>query len=80
MRGKKTGGRTAGTPNRLTKELRTVLRDLIAAEMDALPQTLEGLTPKERLDIVIKLMPFCLPKVQAVNSDYDSHSFLSDWS
>jgi hypothetical protein len=79
MVGKKTGGRIAGTPNRLTKELRTVLRDLIAAELDALPQTLEGLPPKERLDVVIKLMSFCLPKVQAVTSEYDSPP-LFEWS
>jgi len=24
-------------------------------------------------------MPFCLPKVQAVKSDYDSPSLLLDW-
>ncbi len=79
MQGKKTGGRVAGTPNRLTKELRTVLRDMIAAEMDALPKTLEGLTAKERLDVVIKLLPFCLPKVQAVNGNYDSALSVLDW-
>jgi hypothetical protein len=79
MVGKKTGGRAAGTPNRLTKELRTVLRDMIAAELDALPKTLEGLPPKERLDLVIKLLPFCLPKVQAVNGNYDSSLSALDW-
>lgn len=77
MQGKKTGGRTAGTPNRLTRELRTSLRDMIAGELDALPQTLEGLPPKERLDVVIKLMPFCLPKVQAIDKNYDMP--LGDW-
>ncbi len=40
MQGKKTGGREKGTPNRLTKELRTVLRDMIVAELDVLPKTL----------------------------------------
>ncbi len=79
MVGKKTGGRVAGTPNRLTKELRTILRDMIADELDALPATLEGLPPKERLDVVIKLLPFCLPKVQAVNGNYDSSLSALDW-
>jgi hypothetical protein len=79
MQGKKTGGRVAGTPNRLTKELRTILRDMIANELDALPQTLEGLPPKERLDLVIKLLPFCLPKVQAVNGNYDSSLSALEW-
>ncbi len=80
MVGKKTGGRVAGTPNRLTKELRTVLRDMIAAELDALPKTLEGLPPKERLDVVIKLLPFCLPKVQAIGARYDADMLELDWS
>jgi hypothetical protein len=79
MVGKKTGGRVAGTPNRLTKELRTILRDMIADELDALPATLEGLPPKERLDVVIKLLSFCLPKVQAVNGNYDSPLSALDW-
>jgi hypothetical protein len=79
MKGQKTGGRVAGTPNKLTSELRTVLRDMIAAEMDALPKTLEGLTAKERLDVLIKLMPFCLPKVQAVRNNYDAPSLMLDW-
>jgi hypothetical protein len=79
MVGKKTGGRVAGTPNRLTKELRTVLRDMIAAELDALPKTLEGLTAKERLDVLIKLMPFCLPKVQAIGARYDADMLELDW-
>ncbi len=79
MVGKKTGGRVAGTPNRLTTELRTALRDTIAAELDALPKTLEGLPPKERLELVIKLLPFCMPKVQAVGNSYDSPSLMLDW-
>jgi hypothetical protein len=77
MRGQKTGGRVAGTPNRLTKELRTVLRDMIAAELDALPKTLEGLTAKERLDVLIKLMPFCLPKVDSIKGNYDSENLFT---
>jgi hypothetical protein len=77
MQGKKTGGRSAGTPNKLTRELRTALRDMIASELDVLPATLDGLTPKERLDVLIKLMPFCLPKVQSVGGNYDTP--LGDW-
>jgi hypothetical protein len=79
MQGQKTGGRVAGTPNRLTKELRTVLRDMIAAEMDALPKTLEGLTAKERLDVVIKLLPFCMPKVESISGKYDAPALSLAW-
>ena len=79
MQGKKTGGRAIGTPNKITKELRNSLRDIIAGELEALPQTLEALTPKERLELVIKLLPFCLPKVQSVSGTYDEPGLLMDW-
>ncbi len=71
MEGKKTGGRVAGIPNKITSELRTALRDIISAELDALPKTLESFEPKERLELVIKLLPFCLAKVKPTHSNYD---------
>jgi hypothetical protein len=76
--GKKTGGRVAGTPNRITKELRETLKAVIARELDRVAETLEILPAKERLEIVIRLMPYCLPRVQPVDSKYDYGSFV-DW-
>jgi hypothetical protein len=75
MIGKKTGGRTSGTPNKVTSELRKTLKGIIAAELDALPQTLVDLPARERLDLVIKLLPFCLPKVNTISGTYDR-----DWT
>jgi hypothetical protein len=75
MVGKKTGGRIAGTPNKVTSELRKTLKSIIAAELDALPQTLTDLPARERLDLVIKLLPFCLPKVNTISGTYDR-----DWA
>lgn len=39
---------------------------------DALPQTLEQLPPKERIDLVIRLLPFCMPKVESIGGTYDT--------
>jgi hypothetical protein len=72
MQGKKTGGRVAGTPNKITIELRKTLKGIIAKELDSLPQTLEQLPPKERIDLVIKLLPFCMPKVDPIGGSYDT--------
>jgi hypothetical protein len=72
MNGKKTGGRAAGTPNKVSGELRKTLKQIIAAELDALPQTLGELPARERLELLIKLMPFCLPKVNTIGGSYDS--------
>jgi hypothetical protein len=38
-------------------------------EIEKLPETLEALIPKERLNVVCKLMPYVFPKVEAVNSN-----------
>jgi hypothetical protein len=79
MVGKKTGGRVAGTPNRVTSELRKTLKSIIAAELDALPQMFEQLPAKERLELLIKILPYCLPKVDSINGNYDSENPFMDW-
>jgi hypothetical protein len=72
MQGKKTGGRVAGMPNKITIELRKTLKGIIAAELDALPATFEQLQPKERLELMIKLLPFAMPKVDSIGGSYDA--------
>jgi len=42
-----------GTPNRLTKELRTILKDVLYNELEKIEELLESLDPKERLEFVI---------------------------
>jgi hypothetical protein len=61
--GIKTGGRTAGTENKTTKEIRAVLKEVINNELLNIESLLCELQPKERLDLVIKLMPFVMPKL-----------------
>lgn len=65
--GKKTGGREQGTPNRLTKELRSALKNILHQEIELLPEHLQNLEPKYRLEILIKLLPFVVPKVDSVD-------------
>ena len=64
---KKQGGRTKGVPNRLTKEMRSVLKDIVYNELDNIQETLESLTAKERLDTILKLIPYVVPKVKKVS-------------
>jgi hypothetical protein len=70
-KGVKTGGREKGTPNKLTKELRRVLKDLLHQELEKLPDHLDSLESKERLDILVKLMPYAMPKVEAIHYNRD---------
>lgn len=65
--GIKYGGRQKGTPNKLTKELRSVLKDILYQELEQIQEHLETLSPKDRVDLVIKLIPYILPKVTAIS-------------
>lgn len=69
--GKKFGGRKKGTPNKLTKELRASLKDLIHEELSDLQIHLDQMEPKERLDVLVKLLPYVLPKVNSVSHTND---------
>lgn len=62
--GIKTGGRTAGTLNKTTKEIRAILKDVINDELLNIETLLTELQPKERIELIIKLIPYVLPKVQ----------------
>ena len=69
--GIKHGGRQKGTPNRMTKELRTILKDILYNELEKIGELLESLEPKERLELVIKMLPFILPKVDKIGHTYN---------
>jgi hypothetical protein len=66
MKGQKTGGRELGTENKVSKELRSVLKDFLLKELEDIPGHLAKLDAKDRLEVVIKLLPFALPKVNSV--------------
>jgi len=65
--GIKYGGREKGTPNRMTKELRSVLKDVLYQELEQIQEHLETLNSKERVELLIKLMPYILPKVTSIS-------------
>jgi hypothetical protein len=51
----------------ITNDLRETLKVVMQREIQKLPETLETLEPKERLNILCKLMPFIFPKVEAIH-------------
>lgn len=78
--GKKYGGRQKGTPNRLTKELRTTLKNIMYLELAELQDSLNKLSPKERLEVLIKIMPYVLPKVEVAPHSLDEpQEWLMEW-
>lgn len=65
--GKKFGGRKKGTPNIMTSELRTILKNIILRRFEKVEELLDALEPKEQLEVIIKLMPYVFPKVSAIS-------------
>ena len=65
--GKKYGGRQKGTPNRMTKELRVLLKDIMYQELEKIQERFSLLEPKQRIELIIKLMPYILPKVNSIS-------------
>ena len=63
----KHGGRKKGTPNRLTKEVRAVLKEVVFDEMSQIHLHFEKLDPKERIELLIKLIPYVCPKIQTAS-------------
>lgn len=58
-------GRTAGTPNKTTKEIREHFQKLIEANLEQLEDDLKQLEPKDRLNIILDLARFVIPTLKA---------------
>ncbi len=68
-KGIKTGGRTKGTVNKTSAETKEVLKNIVSAEIDNINDLLNKLEPKERLEVIIKLLPYILPKQNEIAID-----------
>lgn len=77
--GKKYGGRKKGTPNKLTKELRVALKNILHNEIELLPNHFNKLEPKDRLELLIKLLPYAVPKVRPESYRIGEGGILDDW-
>jgi hypothetical protein len=64
----KSGGRKAGTPNKLNFELRSLISAALATEFERLPEILAALEPVDRIDAMLKLSKFCLPVIKPITS------------
>ena len=61
------GGRPKGAQNKTSKQVKEILSDILSDEIEAMPERLNQLSDKDRLDIVIKLLPYLLPKQKEID-------------
>ena len=58
-------GRPKGSTNVMTREMRSALKSIFSDEIGKLPALLESLPAEKKVDVLLKLLPFVLPKVEA---------------
>ena len=68
------GGRTKGTPNKVTSSLREWITAVIQKNRKCIERDLKQIDPKDRLIMLEKLMQYVLPKQQAVKADVSLES------
>jgi hypothetical protein len=61
--GFKSGGRTIGSKNLVANPIREVLKEALNSELVNLQSYLNELETKDKLDTIIKLLPFCVSKL-----------------
>ena len=67
----KTGGRKAGTPNKVTSEVREQFQHLLENNIDKMQNDIEQLEPKDRLKVMIELSKFVIPTLKATEFKQD---------
>jgi hypothetical protein len=59
----KSGGRQKGTPNKVTKDVRDFVRELISNNLELIEKDFKKISPKERLQLTVGLLQYVIPKM-----------------
>jgi hypothetical protein len=71
-RGIKTGGRQKGTSNKLTATIKEKIAQAVENEIEKLPLFLRYMDAKDSIDIMIKLLPYIVPKIAPVDASNET--------
>ena len=63
----KTGGRKAGTPNKITKEKREMIARFIDEEWEDFKTAFKKLTPGQKCNVMVNMLPFAFPKLAHID-------------
>jgi hypothetical protein len=62
------------------KAMRERLKAMVQNEIEKLPERLEALEPKDRVQVLFKLMPYVFPKVETVHFKEGESIDSDDWT
>jgi len=64
----KTGGRTAGTPNQVSTDLRATIKDLLGNNVEQIKNDFASLKPSERVAAYERLLQYVIPKQKEIET------------
>ncbi len=73
------GGRTKGTPNKKTTEMREWVKELIEGNTERFVECLDKLDPQEYVRVFLRLLNFVLPKKAPVKTDNETEDPFKDF-
>lgn len=62
----KFGGRQLGVKNKIPNQSKEVLKSVVNSEIERISEFMDQLTPKDRLDVLCKLLPYTMPKMMEI--------------
>ena len=68
-------GRPKGSINKTTAETKELLQKIVSNELEGIAERLEKLDNKERIDAVIKLLPYIVPRQTEIAVDNKLNQF-----
>ena len=71
FKGIRQNGRTPGTQNKATKEIRETFKNLLENNLELIQEDLNELEPKDRLMFILKLTSFVIPTLRSIEVKED---------
>ena len=70
----KKGGRIAGTPNKITAEMRVQFHNLLECNFETIQNDIEVLKPLERINVLINIAKIVMPALQSIEYKTETKS------
>ncbi|WP_242082711.1 hypothetical protein [Aestuariivivens sediminis] len=77
QKGNNLGGRTKGSKNKVTQEVREKFKFLLENNIDRIQKDLDELEPKDRIKLILEISKFVIPQLKAVELSQDPENSIT---